>query len=85
MNALLTAIALWLSANFGLPATHDLRRVEHMSAQCELVHIDRLADGGPSVAKFKAGNAACAPACDLSLRPIDPRLRRAQPARYAEG
>ena len=32
MNALLTAIALWLSANFGLPATHDLPRVEHVSA-----------------------------------------------------
>jgi len=32
MNALLTAIALWLSANFGLPATHDLPRVEHMAA-----------------------------------------------------
>ena len=32
MNALMTAIALWLSANFGLPATYDLPRLEYVPA-----------------------------------------------------
>ena len=32
MNALLTAIALWLSSNFGLPASHDHPRVEFLPA-----------------------------------------------------
>jgi len=32
MNALLTAIVVWLSANFGLPANFDLPRIERMSS-----------------------------------------------------
>lgn len=32
MEPLLTAIVVWLSANFGLPATYDLPRVERMSS-----------------------------------------------------
>ena len=54
MNALLTAIALWLSANFGLPATHDLPRVEHVSAikmadlrYKGLARLDAQPTGGP--------------------------------------
>jgi hypothetical protein len=54
MNALLTAIALWLSANFGLPATHDLPHVEHASAikmadlrYKGLARLDAQPTGGP--------------------------------------
>ena len=32
MEPLLIAIVVWLSANFGLPATYDLPRVERMSS-----------------------------------------------------
>jgi hypothetical protein len=32
MNGLLTAIALWLSTNFGLPASHDLPELEYVPA-----------------------------------------------------
>jgi hypothetical protein len=31
MNALLTAIVIWLAANFDLPANYDHPRVEHMA------------------------------------------------------
>jgi uncharacterized protein DUF6647 len=33
MPNLLAAIVVWLSANFGLPATYELPRIERMSAQ----------------------------------------------------
>ncbi len=32
MSALLTAIVLWLSANFGLPAVYDFPRIERISS-----------------------------------------------------
>lgn len=32
MNALLTAIVVWLSVNFGLPANFELPRIERMSS-----------------------------------------------------
>ena len=32
MASLLTAIVVWLSANFGLPANYDLPRIERMSS-----------------------------------------------------
>ena len=46
MPALLTAIMVWLSANFGLPANYDLPRIERMSAieMQNFVYHDMAAD-----------------------------------------
>lgn len=46
MEALLTALVVWLSANFGLPATYDLPRVERMSSieMTNLVYDNVAAD-----------------------------------------
>ena len=57
MNALLTAIALWLSANFGLPATLELPQVEYVSA----VKIAALRHGGLAALPFQAGDGATEP------------------------
>jgi hypothetical protein len=54
MNALLTAIVLWLSANFGLPATHELPQVEYAPA----VKIEALRYGGLAALPFQAGDGA---------------------------
>jgi len=52
MNALLTAIVIWLSANFGLPATHELPQVEYVPA----VKIAALRYRGLPVPQFQAGD-----------------------------
>jgi hypothetical protein len=46
VSALLTAIVVWLSANFGLPATYDFPRIERMSSaeMAEVFHQSMSAD-----------------------------------------
>ena len=52
MNALLTAMVLWLSANFGLPATFELPHVEYVSA----AKISALRHRGLAAPQFQAGD-----------------------------
>lgn len=54
MNALLMAIVIWLSANFGLPAAHELPQVEYVPA----VKIAALRYKGLAVPQFQAGDRA---------------------------
>jgi hypothetical protein len=54
MNALMTAIVIWLSANFGLPAAHELPQVEYVPA----MKIAALRYKGLAVPQFQAADRA---------------------------
>ena len=60
MNALLTAIVLWLSANFGLPATHELPQVEYAppsrSKLCDMAGLPRC-HSRPEIARLSRTGA----------------------------
>lgn len=56
MQTLLTAIVTWLSINAGLPATHDLPRIEFVSpAEMYVVRVGAHAPGHPPAAMATSG------------------------------
>lgn len=68
MNALLTAIVLWLSANFGLPANYEHPKIEFApTSKIVALRYQGLLDAAPQIA---AGQRDVVALYDMSRRTI---------------